>query len=252
MLNALLALTKANALDVSRRGGTLVLAALGVAFILTLRWFSAFGLGYEVIQLKELAVYTVGLMGSVAVLLFSLPGEDDSENAEALLLTRPVPPWVPALGTLLGRLIPLALLCALWLLAIYVTLQWFEWSEPMLFGYVGAESAFGETASVVTPVFGQFMACAILMAFVQPFARFRRPIVTGLITLGLYVGGYAVGAVGGWPAALLPDLGRHDLTAVLWGGESEFSMLLLIVHACAWCAAGVALDSLGLTVRSVA
>ena len=40
------------------------------------------GLGYEVIQLKELGVYTIGLLCAVGVLLFCLPGEDESEDAE--------------------------------------------------------------------------------------------------------------------------------------------------------------------------
>src|SRR5687768_16568194 len=125
MLHAIFALTLANALDILRRGGTAVLATAGVVFILSLRWFSAFGLGYEVVQLKELGIYTVGLLCAVAVLVFCLPGEDESEQAEALLLTRPVPTWVLALGTFLGRLFPIGLLCALWTLTIGVALYWF-------------------------------------------------------------------------------------------------------------------------------
>ena len=252
MPHALLALTLSNALDILRRGGTWVLAATGVAFILSLRWFSAFGLGYEVVQLKELGVYTIGLLGAVGVLLFCLPGEDESEEAEGLLLTRPVPVWVLSLGGLLGRLLPLALLCLIWSFAIFAALLWFELEDPGLFSYRGASSAMSETGSLLMPVLGQFLASAILLAFVQPFARLRRPVLVGLLTLGLYVLGYAVAGLGGFWALILPDLSRHDLTATLWGGGMQVSLFALVVHACAWCAAGVALDSIGLTVKSAA
>ena len=47
------------------------------------------------------------------------------------------------------------------------------------------------------------------------------------------------------------DLARHDLTPMLWGNV-EVSVFALAVHACAWCAAGIALDSASLTVKSVA
>lgn len=251
MLYPISALTLANARDIMRRGGTWVLAAAGIAFILSLRWFSAFGLGYEVVQLKELGVYTVGLLCAVGVLLFSLPGEDDSEDAEALLLTRPVPVWVLSLGGFLGRLLPLILLSIIWVFAIFVALQWFEIEDPRLFGYRGASSAITETGSLFLPVLGQLFASAILLAFVQPFARLRRPVLVGLITLGLYVLGYAVAGMGGVWAVILPDLSRHDLTGMLWGGM-EVSVAALALHACAWCAAGIALDSASLTVKSVA
>lgn len=252
MPHALLALSLSNALDILRRGGTWVLAVAGVGFILSLRWFSAFGLGYEVVQLKELGVYTIGLLGAVAVLLFCLPGEDESEEAEALLLTRPVPVWVLSLGTLLGRLAPLAVLCLLWSGAIFAALLWFELEDPMLFSYRGASSALSETGSLFLPVLGQFFASAILLAFVQVAARLRKPVVVGLITLGLYVIGYAVAGMGGAYALLLPDLSRHDLTPLLWDSAVQVSVLGLAIHACAWCAAGVALDSACLTAKSVA
>lgn len=251
MLQPILALTLANTRDIMRRGGTWVLAMAGIAFILSLRWFSAFGLGYEVIQLKELGVYTIGLLCAVGVLLFSLPGEDDSEDAEALLLTRPVPVWVLSLGGFLGRLLPLILLSIIWVFAIFVALQWFEIEDPRLFGYRGASSAMAETGSLFLPVLGQLFASAILLAFVQPFARLRRPVLVGLITLGLYVLGYAVAGMGGVWAVILPDLARHDLTPMLWGSV-EVSVFALAIHACAWCAAGIALDSASLTVKSVA
>lgn len=252
MLNAVFALTLANALDILRRGGTLVLGAAGVVFILSLRWFSAFGLGYEVVQLKELGVYTIGLLCALGVLSFCLPGEDESAEAEALLLTRPVPPWVLSLGTFLGRLLPLALLCAVWSAAIFAAMLWFELEDPRLFHYRGSTSALAETGSLFLPVLGQLFATGILLAFVQPFARLRRPVLIGLATAGIYVAGYAVGDLGGAWAVLLPDLARHDLTPLLWGTDVQVSVFALLVHACAWCAAGVALDSLSLTVKSVA
>jgi hypothetical protein len=252
MLHAIFALTLANALDILRRGGTAVLATAGVVFILSLRWFSAFGLGYEVVQLKELGIYTVGLLCAVAVLVFCLPGEDESEQAEALLLTRPVPTWVLALGTFLGRLFPIGLLCALWTLTIGVALYWFELEDPMLFGYQGASSAFAETGSLFLPVVGQLFAGAILLAFVQPVARLRRPILVGLATLTLYVLGYAISGVGGVWSSILPDLARHDLTALLWDSAAPVSVFSLLIHACAWCAAGIALDSIGLTMKTAA
>lgn len=252
MAHALIALTVSNALDILRRGGTLVLAVVGVAVILSLRWFSAFGLGYEVNQLKELGVYTVGLMAAAGVLLFCLPREEEPEGAEAMLLTRPVPAWVLSLGTFLGRLLPVALLCALWTLAIGAALWWFKLGDPLLFEYRGASSVSAETASLFLPVGGQLFATAILLAFVQPLARMRRPVLIGLGTLGIYVLGYAVAGFGGVWQHILPDLMRHDLTPLLWGTKLDVSVFELLVHACAWCAAGVALDSLSLNVRSVA
>lgn len=252
MAHALIALTLSNALDILRRGGTLVLAAVGVAVILSLRWFSAFGLGYEVNQLKELGVYTIGLLAAGAVLLFCLPREEESEGAEALLLTRPVPAWVLSLGTFLGRLAPIVLLAALWTLAIGAALWWFKLEDPLLFEYRGATGVANETATLFVPVAGQLFATAILLAFVQPLARLRRPVLVGLATLGLYVLGYAVAGVGGVWQHILPDLMRHDLTPLLWGTQLDVSLVELVVHACAWCAAGVALDSASLNVRSVA
>jgi len=252
MLHTIVALTVANSLDILRRGGTAVLAVSGVAFVLSLRWFSAYGLGYEVVQLKELAVYTIGLLGAVAAVVFCLPGEDESEDAEALLLTRPVPQWLLALGTLLGRLVPLAALCVLWMLSTGAALLWFELEDPRLFHYQGAVGAWPETLSLAVPVFGQWLACAILLAFIQPVARLRRPILVGLAAALVYVLGYAVAGLGGVWGVILPDLGRHDLTAQLWGQAAEVSLLWLVIHACAWCAAGVALDSIGLRLKSAA
>ena len=166
-------------------------------------------------------------------------------------MTRPVPVWVLSLGGFLGRLLPLILLSIIWVFAIYTALQWFEIEDPRLFGYRGASSAIAETGSLFLPVLGQLFASAILLAFVQPFARLRRPVLVGLITLGLYVLGYAVAGMGGVWSVILPDLARHDLTPMLWGSV-EVSVLALAIHACAWCAAGIALDSASLTVKSVA
>lgn len=251
MPHALLALTISNALDILRRAA-LVLAATGVAFILSLRWFSTFGLGYEVVQLEELGVYTIGLLGAVAVLVFCLPGEDETDEPEALLLTRPVSRWVLSLGTFFGRLLPIALLCLLWSFAIFNALLWFELEDPGLFSYRGSSSALSESGGLILPVLGQLFATSILLAFVQPVARLRRPVLVGLATLGLYVLGYAVAGLGGAWSVILPDLSRHDLTSLLWGPGLQVSMPALLVHACAWCAAGVALDSIGLTVKSAA
>lgn len=252
MLYALSALTLATARDALRRGSTLILAGVGAAVILSLRWFSAFGLGYEVNQLKELGVYTIGLMGAVGVLLVCLPNEDEPEDAEALILTRPVSGWVVSMGTFLGRATPIALLFAFWTLCIGQGLWWLKLEDPLLFEYRGAESVSDETVSLFLPVLAQFFATGILLAFVQPLARIRRPVVIGLGTLGLYVLGYAVAGLGGIWSRILPDLLRHDLTATLWGSAAEVSLIELMLHACAWCAAGVALDSISLKVKSVA
>jgi hypothetical protein len=251
-MHALLALTIANSLDILRRGGTWVLAFAGCAFILSLRWFSAYGLGYEVVQLKELGVYTVGLLCAIAALVFCLPGEDDTGDAEALLLTRPVHPAVLAQGAFLGRLLPIMLLAMLWSVAIFVALLWFELEDPMLFSYMGAASAVGETGTLALPVIGQLFATAILLAFLQPIARMRRPVLVGIAALGLYLLGYAVAGMGGVWALVLPDLARHDLTHLFWEPGAEVSIFSRLLHACAWCAAGVALDAAGLKLKTVA
>lgn len=233
-MHALLALAAAHTLDIARRPSTLVLGAVGLVLILSLRWFAAFGLGYEVTQLLELSVYTIGMLGAVAVILFWLPREDESDDPELLLLTRPVSPWVIALGAFAGRLAVIALLCAFWLVCVLAALVWFQLEDPKLFGYRGAESPIDETFKAVGPVLGQLLATAMLLALAQPLARTRRPAVIAAGVLVLYVLGYAVG---------VPDLARHDVTAGLWGGPNAGISLWLVVHACAWCAVGIGLDS---------
>lgn len=233
-MHALLALAAAHTLDIARRPSTLVLGAVGFMLILSLRWFAAFGLGYEVTQLLELSVYTIGMLGAVAVVLFWLPREDEADDPELLLLTRPVSPWAIALGAFTGRLAIIALLCAFWLLSVLAALWWFQLEDTRLFSYRGAESPIDETATATTPVLGQLLATAVLLALAQPFARTRRPVVIAAAVLGLYVLGYAAG---------VPDLGRQDTTAALWGTPGAGISLWSVVHACAWCAVGIGLDS---------
>lgn len=241
-MHALIALAFAHALDPLRRAGTAVLAAAGVLLILSLRYFSAFGLGYEVVQLKEMAVYTIGALSAVAALLFNLPRDDDSEAAEAAILARPVSPALVAVGAWLGRLGCLAVLYAVWVAAIYGALYWLKVGQPAIFGYRGATSALVEGNKALLPVLGQFMAAAILLAFAQALARARRPVLLAAGLLALYVVGYAAASLPEpWPR-LLPDLARHDLTGVLWGSETGWGWSLL-AHGAAWCAVGLALDS---------
>jgi len=83
-------------------------------------------------------------------------------------------------------------------------------------------------------------------------ARFRRPVLVACVLAGLYVVGYGVAAQGGIWGLLLPDLSRHDLTASLWGTPGTGLSIWQAIHACAWCAVGIALDSGILTRRVVA
>ena len=243
-MHALLALCAASFLDQLRRASTLVLVACEMLAILSLRYFSAFGLGYEVVQLKEMGVYTVGLLGAVAVLLFNLPRDDEpTEGAETQLLTRPVGPGLVSCGSWLGRLGCMALLMLTWTAAIYAALWWLSLSEPRIFSYRGATSALQEGHAVLVPVFGQFVTGAILLAFAQLLARTRRPVAVAAGLLGLYALGFASAALGEPWARILPDLTRQDLTAGLWGGHDNAWDPLLVVHGLAWCAVGLALDS---------
>lgn len=244
-MHAWLALTLAHARDVARRPSTLILAAVGAVLVLSLRWFSAFGLGYEVVQLLELGVYTVGMMGAVAVVLFWLPREDETDDPESLLLTRPVSPWVLAGGAFAGRLIVVALLFAGWWLCIAAALLWFKLEDAQLFGYRGADSVGAEALKALGPLFGQFMATGVLLAVAQPIARARKPALLAAGVLALYVLGYAVAL------PMLPDLARQDVTGSLWGMPDSGISPWQIVHACAWCAVGIALDSGVLRLRSV-
>jgi hypothetical protein len=249
-MHALLALIAANALDQLRRSGTIVLAAVGVLAILSLRWFSAFGLGYEVVQLKEMAVYTIGLLAALAAFLAALPREEETvDGAEMQLLTRPVSPWVISVGTWLGRLACLAALMFAWTLATYGALWWFQLADPRLFSYRGATSAFEEGHAVIIPVLAQFMIAAILFAFAQPLSRTRRPLVIALGLVGIYLLGYAAPAFGEPWVRLLPDFGRHDLTRLLWHASGIGWTFASIVHAAAWCAVGLGLDAGALRLR---
>lgn len=249
-MHALLALTAANALDQLRRASTIVLAVVGVLAILSLRWFSAFGLGYEVVQLKEMAVYTIGLLAALAALLAALPREEDTvEGADLQLMTRPVSPWVISAGTWLGRLACLGALTFIWTLATYGALWWFQLADPRLFSYRGATSAFEEGHAVIVPVLAQFMIAAILFAFAQPLSRTRRPLVIALGLVGIYLLAYAAPAFGEPWVRLAPDFGRHDLTRLLWGGPGAGWTFTLFLHAAAWCAVGLGLDAGALRLR---
>lgn len=249
-MHALSALSLAHLLDILRRPSTLVLAAVGAAIILSLRWFSAFGLGYEVVQLKELGAYSVGLLGAVAALLFWLPRDDESEDAQLLLLVRPVSPWVLSAGAFLGRAAAAAVLVLFWTACIALALLWFKLEEPLLFGYRGAHSVAAESLELIGPVTGQWLATLVLLALVQPLARTRRPVVVAVGVLALYLVGYASASLG-VASLLLPDLSRLDATEAFWGTPGAGLSLMQMLHACAWCAAGLALDSGVLRLRSV-
>ncbi len=244
-MHALLALTLAHARDVARRPSTLILAAVGAVLVLSLRWFSAFGLGYEVVQLVELGVYTIGMLGAVGVVLFWLPRDDETDDPELLLLTRPVSPWALAGGAFAGRLAVVALLFAGWLLCIAAALLWFKLEDAQLFGYRGADSVTEEAIRAIGPLFGQLLATGVLLALAQPIARTRKPALLAGGVLGLYVLGYAVAL------PVLPDLARQDVTGSLWGMPDSSISAWQIVHACAWCAVGIALDTGVLRLRSV-
>jgi hypothetical protein len=249
-VHALVALTLANGLDLLRRPATLILACVGALLIVSLRWFAAFGLGYEVVQLQELAVYTIGLLGALAVALFWMPGEEDSEQGEALLLARPVSPWVLAFGAFAGRALVIALLCVFWVVCIWAALALFKWTDPRLFGYRGATSVVVETLNTLGPVTGQLLATLILLALVQPVARFRRPVLIAVALAGFYLVGYTLAAQGGVLSSVLPDLARHDVTPGLWGTPGAGLGFWHVIHACAWCGVGIAFDSGILTRRT--
>lgn len=253
MLHALFALSLSHALDCARRPVTLLVAAVGIGMILSLRWFSAFGLGYEVVQLQELGVYTAGLMSVVAAVLFSMPREDEgADDAESGLLTRPVAPWVFAAGPFIGRALLIAGLCMLWFLTISATLYWYELAEPRLFSYRGASSASAEAANLPVPMIAQWFAACMLLALLQPLARVRRPVLIAVGGLLIYLLGYGAASLGGVWAHVLPDFSRHDLTPRLWGETTTASLATLAVHFCAWCAVGLLADMAALRMRSAA
>lgn len=243
-MHAVVALTTAHLLDQLRRASTVVLAVIGLLLIVSLRYFSAFGLGYEVVQLKEMAVYTIGLLCLVAVFLACLQRDDDgSEGTDIQLLTRPIGTPAIALGSFLGRLACLAFLCAIWTLAVYAALGWFKLGDPRVFGYRGATSAFAEGHAVLAPVFSQWLCAAVLLALAQPLSRARKPVLLACGLAGLYVAGFAATALGEPWTRILPDLSRYDTTPVLWGSAAQGLSGGLIFHAIAWCAVGLAIDS---------
>lgn len=249
-MHALVALTLAHLKDIARRPSTLVLAAAGVALVLSLRWFSAFGLGFEVVQLVELGVYSIGLLGAVAALLFWLPREEDVGDAEGQFITRPVASWMLSTGAFAGRLMVICSLAAVWSVSILAALWWFKIEDPRLFSYRGASSPVAELASAAAPVAGQLLATAVLLALIQPLARSRRPILISIGVLALYVLGNSAAGLG-VVSRVLPDLSRHDVTGVLWGTPGAGISISQVLHACAWCAVGIALDSGLVKARSV-
>jgi hypothetical protein len=248
-MQSLFALSIAHTRDVMRRPSTLVLAVVGVVLILSLRWFSAFGLGYEVVQLKELGTYTAGMLGAIGAVMFWLPREDESDSAQSMLLTRPVSTWTLSSSAFLGRALVLAGLCLLWTFSIAGALLWFKLADPHLFGYRGAESVTAECLALASPMLGQWLAVIVLLALVQPLAQTRRPLLIAAGALGVYVLGYAAGVAGG-VAGMLPQLSRLDATEALWGSAHSALTIWQILYACAFCVAGIALDSGTLRLRT--
>ncbi|GIK52347.1 MAG: hypothetical protein BroJett014_13200 [Planctomycetota bacterium] len=250
-MGALLALAYATALDLWRRASTRLVAVIAALFILTLRWFSAFGLGYEVVQLKELGVYTLGLFGAVAVLLFCLPRDDDDSDAtESVLLVRPVSARTLSLGLYLGRLLAITLYVLWAAVAISAALAWFAASEEEIFHYRGETSVWAELASLADPLFGQWLTLAVLLAFAQPLSRLRRPLLISVGFALIYGLGFAAPALGQPLSLVLPDLARYDLTASLWGSASSVSLLWLTLHGLCWTAVGIELDAIQLRLKS--
>lgn len=250
-MHALLALTFATALDLWRRASTRLIALASVLFILTLRYFSAFGLGYEVVQLKELGVYTLGMFGALGALLFCLPRDDSEGEAEGLLLVQPVSPRTLSLGLYLGRLLVITALVAVSVLGIVAALAWFALSEPKIFAYRGETTVLAQSASLAAPVFGQWLTLAVLLAFAQPISRARRPLLIAVAFLIIYFVGFAAPALGPL-ARVLPDFARYDLTARLWGDDSDAGLAWLALHGICWAAVGLAADALHLRLKSAA
>jgi hypothetical protein len=240
-MHAFAALTLACLRDILRRPSTILLGAAGAALILSLRWFSAFGLGYEVVQLLELGAYTIGLLGAVAAILFWLPDEDDN-GSDLQLMARPISPWALSGAALLGRVLVFTLLALLWTLCIAAALWWFRLEDPRLFGYRGETSVLAASSRVIGPVCGQVLATAVLLALVQPLARTRSAGVVAVSVLGVYGLGYLSGSLG-LVGRLAPDLALLDFTGGLWGHGSEGMWLWPVLHACLWCVAGVGLDA---------
>jgi hypothetical protein len=230
-MHALLALTSATALDLWRRASTRLIALAAVPCILSLRYFSAFGLGYEVVQLKELGVYTVGLFGALAALLFCLPRDDDEGDAEGLLLVRPVSPRTLALGLYFGRVV----------VAV---------DDPRLFTFRGETTVSEQAGSLWAPVFGQWLTLCVLLALAQPIARARRPMLIAIAFMLIYLAGFAAPSLGKPMSLILPDFARYDLTPALWGAHGGVAWPWLALHGLCWSALGLAADSLQLRLKS--
>jgi len=242
-LQAIIAIAAAQGLDLWRRPSTRLLAAAGAAAILSLRWFSAFGLGYELVQLQELGVYTLGLCAALAVLMICLPRDNESGSDEtAILLTRPVSALSLSLGAYLGRLAAVSALCVVWGLSMALAIWWFSLSEPRLFSYNGADSALEESLRLILPCLGQWLVAAVLLALVQPVSRSGRPGVTAVALIVVYVVGFSSGSLG-ILSSLLPDFQRLDLTGGLWGGDRGIDGFWLAPHALLWCIVGLSIDT---------
>jgi hypothetical protein len=250
-MHALLALTFATALDLWRRASTRLIALASVLFILTLRYFAAFGLGYEVVQLKELGVYTLGIFGALSALLFCLPRDDSEGEAEGLFLVQPVSANTLTLGLYLGRLLVISVLLLISTGGIIGALAWFASAEPQIFSYRGQTTLLAESLSLAAPIFGQWLTLAVLLAFAQPISRARRPLLISLAFLLIYIVGFSAPALG--PVArVLPDFARYDLTARLWGDERGAALPWLLLHGTCWCTVGLAVDALHLRLKSAA
>lgn len=252
-MTALLALVLAYARDQLRRSTTLIIAAVGVLLVLSLRYFSAFGLGYETVQLRELGAYSIGLTGALAVLMFCIPREDDdAAAAETLLLVRPVNPVLLSAGVFVGRLLVLTGLVVLWASALCGTLAWFAVAEPVLFSYRGETSITTECLTLIGPISGQYLALIVLLAAAQAFSRFARPLPASLATVTFYLAGFAASTLPPAIAWVLPDFGRYDLAPFLWGEHAQAEPLWLLPHMLCWTAAALAVDSAGLRLRLAA
>ncbi|MDC1143115.1 hypothetical protein OAU50_08485 [Planctomycetota bacterium] len=249
-MKALLALSTSSFLDILRRPSLKVIAAIGILAILTLRYFSAFGLGYEVVQLKELSVYTAGLMAIAAGVVFVLPREDEDASSLMQVLTRPIPHWQVSLGMFLGRLAAIAGLIVIWAISTYVALLWFEYSEPRLFGYRGAESAFAESLDLAVPLLGQLLAAGVFLALLMPASRSRKSVIIASAGALIYLVGNTAASFGSLFARLLPDLSRYDLTERLWSEAASVSVLALLAHGAAWIMIGILADSLALRTQT--
>lgn len=233
--------------DLYRRSSVHLLALIGVGLMVSLRWFSTFGLGNEVIQLKELGVYTLGGAAIVAAILVCLPRED--QESDNLLLTRPIHAVQLAVGVWLGRATVVVGLALLWLGTLALTLTWFRFADPRLYAYEGFLPLSEHMGSLIAPSLTQVLTALVFLAFAQLFARTSSPVLYFLLCAGLYFGGYSVEALG-WVRRLTPDFSRYDLAPTFWGIASEVSIVWLALHALLWCVIGLFADSTWLRTRT--